>query len=81
MKIVTKMVSRVTYDKNGKAIKIYRKEVFKPGHPDYEKELALEKQWLENQNSSGMTVLSPNKKPNAVVDPMLNSVLDKAVSL
>lgn len=46
---ITKVQTRNDFTKTGKIIPVYKVSKFKPGHPEYEKEVALRKEFLDKQ--------------------------------
>lgn len=49
MKIIVKLESRVEIDSNGAMRTIYRRREYRPGHPDYEKELLLQAKFIKEK--------------------------------
>lgn len=49
MQTIIKLESREEMTLQGTFRTIYRRREFRPGHPDYEKELALQKEFVKTQ--------------------------------
>lgn len=48
-KTIVRLDSRVEIDSNGAMCTIYRRREFTPDHPEYDKELALQKEFLKKE--------------------------------
>ena len=46
-KTIVRLDSRVEIDTNGAMRTIYRRREFRPGHPDYEKELKAQQKYIK----------------------------------
>lgn len=49
LKIIVRLDSRVEIDSNGAMRTIYRRKEFRPGHPEYQKELDLQNKFIQEE--------------------------------